>query len=692
MRMLARRKLGSEQGQSLVMFAIFTPVLALFFSFVVDGGHMFLEKRSVQNSADASALAATQTARDALTTCSAGDVDCYETYRPELERIVSCYSEQKEWNCAANRPITIAPCTDRGPEGERPVDAVTGEFLPDTDLHCYTWPYDASWGKVEVKLKTESGTFLVSNWFLTKLSSAPARAVAGVPVDPHCVFNPPVADPDQYLDTDPPCTIPDQNGTVTGDGAHCVFDPSVPNPDQYLDTSPPCTIPGQTGTLDPGTGSRCDFDPPVGDPDQYLPDCRTPGHEEGGIAGAQAFTMSRACDAISYVGAGNGGITLGAFATNGGLTFLGNKPKKLDTLGFDKRRCGALLPEPPNGDPAECDKPGQRFCVRTLVDWSDRVPLNWPVPPPPLPTPLPAGTAWNPSVHYPGSCTLLTPPAGSTTVTLAAVPGAPGIYCVSGSTTVLQITKSMTAGDGYTFFALDGARIVISGGPDPVTGIGTNVKFYWPSACGPRPTTRSLSFTCFGRTITGYDPLTVLYSTNETPFPTSCVTSAICFNGQGGSLDGDVFAPLPNTFPPSLGPPPQGGGTVWVAGGAASAGNGFIESWQLTIQGNGGTYNGTGPVLGGTIVPGQQGTFIPGPDAHCVFNPPIADPDQYLTTDPPCSAPGQQGDLDPGSDSHCMFDPQVQDPDQYLNTVPPCTAPGQQGTLVPTAGPISMDE
>jgi hypothetical protein len=39
------------------MFAIFLPVLALFFSWVVDGGHAFLEKRSAQNAADASALA-----------------------------------------------------------------------------------------------------------------------------------------------------------------------------------------------------------------------------------------------------------------------------------------------------------------------------------------------------------------------------------------------------------------------------------------------------------------------------------------------------------------------------------------------------------------------------------------------------------------------------------------------------------
>jgi hypothetical protein len=687
MRALARRKLGSEQGQSLVMFVIFLPVLFAFLAFVVDTGHAFTEKRRVQNAADAAALAAAQEL--VKPECAVNKA----SMRACLKGVASQYVVRNlPADAVAEIPLPLKRCPRPAWDDDDPPGF--GE-VAEKNINCYAWPYyDKNGGRhdnqVEVRIHYEISTFFAQViGFMTPFTPA-ARAVASaLPITtPDCA--------DDWSASNPPSECERSGGQPGIREEHCVFEPPLPggeDPDQYLDDCVKLGANPTYGEVVEGN-SHCVFDPPLPegeDPDQYVPSCAKPGHEEGGIAGAQAFTMSRSCEAISYVGAGNGGITLGAFATNGGLTFKGNKPKKIDTLGFDKRRCGSLLPEPtstppgPNGDPAECNKPKQQFCVRNLVDWSDRVPLNWPVPPPPLPTPLPDGTAWDPSVHYPGSCTLLTDPV-STTVTLDdpwRVTHAPGIYCVSGSTTVLQITKSMTAGDGYTFFALDSARIGISGN-------GTSVKFYWPSECGPRPTTRTLSFTCFGRTITGYDPLTVLYSTDETPFPATCVTSAICFNGQGGSLDGDVFAPLPNTFPPSLEPEPQGGGTVWVAGGAASAGSGFIESWQLKIEGNGGTYNGTGPVLGGTIVGARQGQLVQ--ETHCQFDPPVDDPDQYL---PSCIIPGeggQQGTVE----AHCVFDPPLppgEDPDDYLDD---CVRPGETEYATPitriTGSDISMDE
>jgi hypothetical protein len=275
------------------------------------------------------------------------------------------------------------------------------------------------------------------------------------------------------------------------------------------------------------------------------------------------------------------------------------------------------------------------MCVKELIDLSARYPLNWPVPPPPLPETLPVGTAWNPSLHYANKCILLATAGNG--VKLTARPPTPGVYCVSGSRAVLEIDTSMTNGDGYTFFALNGATITIASN-------GTSVKFYWPSACGPRPTTRLLSFTCFGRTIAGYDPLTVLYATQATPFPNGCDKSAICFNGQGGALEGDVFAPLPNTFPPTAN---QGGGTVWIAGGAASAGDGFIEAWQLVIQGNGGSYVGTGPGIGGSIstitttTPGGTTTVITPGTTYTTTVDPVTS-----TTTTPGSTTGVQPGLD----------------------------------------------
>ena len=76
-------------------------------------------------------------------------------------------------------------------------------------------------------------------------------------------------------------------------------------------------------------------------------------------------------------------------------------------------------------------------------------------------------------------------------------------------------------------------------------------------------------------------------------------TTAVCINGHNGVINGDVFATKPDVaFPPSL---TQTGGTVFIAGGAVSAGSGFFESWSLLIQGNTGSYVGSGPLVGAEL-------------------------------------------------------------------------------------------
>ena len=140
-----------------------------------------------------------------------------------------------------------------------------------------------------------------------------------------------------------------------------------------------------------------------------------------------------------------------------------------------------------------------------------------------------------------------------------------------------------------------------------MNGSPAKMKFYWPSgpsACGPRPTTRPSSYTCFGATISGYDPLTLLYATSQANDSSTCANNAICLNGQNGDMTGDIFAPKPDAFPPTP-TPTQVGGMVFVAGGGLSAGSGFIESWMLTIQGTTGTYVGNGP---GIVIPGATHT------------------------------------------------------------------------------------
>jgi hypothetical protein len=305
----------------------------------------------------------------------------------------------------------------------------------------------------------------------------------------------------------------------------------------------------------------------------------------GGVVATQAFTMSRTCDSILYSGAGGGSVA--ALATNGGLQFSGASGKKIGSLGFDQARCPR-----PGGEPtgSACTS-SSSSCVVARQTMTP-MPMNWPVTPPALPTPtsLAPGAPY-PLSWYPSKCIDL----GSGSIAFVTLVHPPGIYCVSGALTVLTIsgldlTVGQAYGQGYTFFALDGGKIHVNGNPP-------KLSFFWPSACGPRPATRAV-FTCDGRTIADYDPQTVLYATSTARSTGSCAGNAICLDGQNGTLDGDIFATKPDVaFPPSV---TQTGGTVFMAGGAVSAGSGFVQSWGLIIQGNAGSYLGLTSVVGGT--------------------------------------------------------------------------------------------
>jgi putative Flp pilus-assembly TadE/G-like protein len=323
-----------------------------------------------------------------------------------------------------------------------------------------------------------------------------------------------------------------------------------------------------------------------------------------------AFAMSRVCGAIQYTGAGTkGNDVIGALATNGGLDFggLGNgSAKKVTWLAFDQARCMNA----PNHDP---DSPPSGTSACTAIAWGNPTnssnacvqtlaplhnPINWPITPPTPPTPLGPGVQFNPATDYPSRCA----DPGATVGNNWASTHPPGIYCVSGTGTNLQFSSNgvnLTGGDGYTFFALNGATITASGNT-------LAAKFYWPSSpptanCSiPRPdTTRPASYVCFGRTISNYDAETLFYAT----YPSADGVCAICLQGQGDNLTGDIFATKPDLpFPPSL---TQTGGLITVGGGALAAGQGFIESWNLKIAGNTGSYRGTGASI---VIPGATHT------------------------------------------------------------------------------------
>jgi hypothetical protein len=435
-----------------------------------------------------------------------------------------------------------------------------------TDTNCFAAPYvdksgNAHDGQVEVRLTMSTPTLFTKAVGLKSLFDVSARAVAG--------SNPILG----------ATTITGQ--TVTGS------------------TSIAVTPGGTHTTTDPSTD--------IG-------------------AGGIGFALSRRCDAIDFGGNPKSADPLGAFATNGGLQFRGNgNLKKVTTLYYNQPSCPNNPKSPPSGT-SQCTaiawgdaSDSDNTCVKTLVDLnaSATLPINWPLPPPTPPTPQ--ATAFNPSTDYPSKCTSLGS-GGTITFTTSGHP--PGIYCVSGATTTLVISTGadLTTGDGYTFFALDGAKITYNSN-------GSKLWFYWPSQCGPRPTTRPASFTCFGRTISGYDPQTVFYATNTTYDQNTCGNNAICLAGQNNQLTGDGFAPKPDDFPPA---PTETGGTVFIAGGALAAGSGFFESWMLELQGNTGSYNGTGVPI--AIVPGQTHTTTDPSTTQTIIIPGTTDPGTTIAT------------------------------------------------------------
>jgi hypothetical protein len=538
-----------ERGQTLIFVLLAMPLFLALIALVIDGSMLLVKKRALQNAADAAALAVVQSAPDS--SCNPG---C-------LTNFATDYSQK-------NGGPDLHPCNDADPTNP-------------TDTNCYRYPYIDKNGNVydghapgfpkeaEVRMTAGSPTIFAGAIGLGGVFKVSARSVAQT-------------DPRLGVSPVPGTTVAGQISTQTIAGqVHTITD---------------------MVTLNEGSGV--------------------------------AFAMSRVCDSISYTGAASGtwdqaiaagfpgsASALGVFATNGGVNFQGNAPKKMKQLAFDQARCMNAPNHDPDSPPSGTNQctarawgtpPGtgtdsNNLCVQTLVNIGSQ-PIGWPVKPPTLPTPLPANATFNPTTDYPSRCAN---PGGSIGQNWAAT-HPPGIYCVSGANTNLQFSSNgvdLTSGDGYTFFALNGATISTSGN-------GLAVKFYWPTAnCNDvRPTiTRYPTYVCFGRTISNYDPETLFYS--DFPSNDAQKSCAICLQGQAGNLTGDIFATKPNVFPPTP-TLTQTGGVVKVAGGALSAGQGFIECWNLQISGNTGNYQGTGA---GLVLPG--GTHTTTDPSTTIINP-----------------------------------------------------------------------
>ena len=225
--------------------------------------------------------------------------------------------------------------------------------------------------------------------------------------------------------------------------------------------------------------------------------------------------------------------------TNGGLDFAGlGNPKHVKSLGSNRAGCANFPISPPSGtsactstawsDPADSDN----VCVRNLIDISilTSFPRDWSITPPTVPPPPNrVSTMWNAATDYPTKCHLLS--SNTVDAAWAARPQQSAGYLLLHGNRNPDPSGDLSAGDGYTFFTTPPNRANIE-----VSSNTKAFKFYWPSACGPRPTTRLASFNCFvgtpdERTISGYDPQTLLYSSNRTS-SSNCSNNAICLHGQ----------------------------------------------------------------------------------------------------------------------------------------------------------------
>jgi hypothetical protein len=96
---------AGERGAVVVLFAVFAPVVVLFFSFVVDVGNSFVHARHLQVQADAGALAAAQE----FTQCLSGSKSAEEAANNRMYGRAAEYGGASEVNTPAGPVKALAP-------------------------------------------------------------------------------------------------------------------------------------------------------------------------------------------------------------------------------------------------------------------------------------------------------------------------------------------------------------------------------------------------------------------------------------------------------------------------------------------------------------------------------------------------------------------------------------------------------
>ncbi len=158
--------LRGQSGQTLILVAFMLPLFLALLGLVVDGGSLMVQRREVQNAADATALAAAATLAPYLTeplgvpTCDITWATARNTpARKALTATMQTYSARNKGAAKLNGGSCIRD---------------TARCSAPADSNCYTWPYGGTTQRIEVRLRNAARMFL--HVMQTTVS---ARAVAG---------------------------------------------------------------------------------------------------------------------------------------------------------------------------------------------------------------------------------------------------------------------------------------------------------------------------------------------------------------------------------------------------------------------------------------------------------------------------------------------------------------------------------
>jgi hypothetical protein len=165
---LRREAIRGEQGQTLILFVFALPLLLALIALVSDGSKLFANKRSVQNVADASVLAAVRELNPCFGTGSVAACS------GQVQVVASQYS-YANGGPGIPTPAPTPPC----PAGGNCLPACDDTSAP--DWNCYQTPYPDSTGTgtLQIRIKRSVGLSFAGIVGLTK-SDVVAKAVASL--------------------------------------------------------------------------------------------------------------------------------------------------------------------------------------------------------------------------------------------------------------------------------------------------------------------------------------------------------------------------------------------------------------------------------------------------------------------------------------------------------------------------------